>query len=134
MLQSKKRTGIKLLMIGCLFIASCSKSADKQIQPEIKTPHAVVVRASGTADYTVIISTVKKGQSDQLPLYSTSATAGTAVEYTSSITSGDYIIFEIKTTAVNFVNYSVTDNNLVVLQQLNQLNSNQKISYTYQVQ
>ena len=106
-----KQIFFSLGIVMCLMVSACSKKNDN---PGLAS-HDIQVNASGTAAYTIKVTTIKAGSSAAI-VADTKTDITTAYEYHITLDQGDQIIVNISTKTANLVNYKIYDNNTVKLQ------------------
>ncbi|AMR30958.1 hypothetical protein A0256_05710 [Mucilaginibacter sp. PAMC 26640] len=94
---------IATMMICCTML-SCSKKSNPA-----PMAHTIKVTATGTADYTVVLSVIKSDATTGTPL-ETKPVSGGSYDYSTSLNPGDLVHLEIQTSLANTISYSITDN------------------------
>ena len=121
-----------LLMAGlmlCLFFAACSKKGDAT-----PTSHTIKFSATGSAGFTGVVSVLKTTSTVSTALDTKTVTVGQSYDYTTNLSVGDVVNFEMQTSGENLLSYSITDNGTVVVQQSGkEVSSFSKISAEYTV-
>jgi uncharacterized membrane protein YcgQ (UPF0703/DUF1980 family) len=118
-----------LLAIACLAVISCGKKNNN----DTIVPHTIKVSASGTAQFTTVVSAIRSSEVTAATLDTKTVTTG-SYEYSTSLNAGDLIRVEIQTSGENTINYAITDNGTTITQEVGkELGSFTKVNAEYTV-
>ncbi|RFZ82747.1 hypothetical protein DYU05_11275 [Mucilaginibacter terrenus] len=102
---------ITAVLLGLAMFTSCGKKNDTG-----PVPHNIKVVATGSANFTALLSVIKSTSTTSSTLDTKAVTTG-SYEFSTPLSSGDRVHFEIQTTGENVVSYTITDNGATAAQQ-----------------